>query len=88
MGEARLAHTGSLKSALNVHRSAKDISSIGVGRVFLLSVVIFVLFTIMEGILTFIFSHLLVLSILTIVITPYFTLFAQRALGLLYSDIV
>ena len=88
MGEARLAHTGSLKSALNVYRSAKDISSIGVGRVFLLSVVIFILFTVMEGILTFIFSHLLVLSILTIVITPYFTLFAQRALGLLYSDIV
>ena len=88
MGEARLAHTGSLKSALNIYRSAKDISSIGVGRVFLLSVVIFVIFMVMEGLLAIVFDHFMVLSIFMIVITPYFALFSQRALGLLYSDIV
>ena len=88
MGEARLAHTGSLKSALNIYKSAKDISRIGVGKVILLSVLIFVIFTIIESVLTVVFDHLLILSILTIIITPYFALFAQRALGLLYSDIV
>ena len=88
MGEARLAHTGSLKSALNIYQSAKDLSRIGVGRVILLSMLIFVIFTIIESVLTVVFDHLLVLSILTIVITPYLALFSQRSLGLLYSDIV
>ena len=88
MGEARLAHTGSLKSALNIYQSAKDISRIGVSKVILLSALIFVIFTIIESFLTVIFDHLMVLSILTIIITPYLALFSQRSLGLLYSDIV
>lgn len=88
MGEARLAHTGSLKSALNIYQSAKDISRIGVGRVILLSALIFVIVAISESVLTVVFNQLPVLSILTIIITPYFALFAQRSLGLLYSDIV
>ena len=88
MAEARLAHTGSLKTALNIYGSAKDISRIGVGKVILLSILIFVIYCIVEAILTVVFDHFLVLSILTIVITPYITLFGQRALGLLYSDIV
>lgn len=88
MGEARLANTGSLKSALNIYGAAKDIKRIGVGKVILLSILIFVIVTIIEIVLTIIFDHLLVLSILNIVITPYLALFGQRALGLLYSDIV
>lgn len=88
MGEARLAHTGSLKKALNIFSAAKDITRIGVGKVIVLSVLIYVIVVIIEIVLTAIFDHLLVLSILTIVITPYLALFGQRALGLLYSDIV
>jgi hypothetical protein len=88
MGEARLAHTGSLKEALNIYKAAKDISRIGVGKVILLSTLIFIIVAAIEIVLTIIFDHLLVLSILTIVTTPYLTLFSQRALGLLYSDIV
>jgi hypothetical protein len=88
MGEARLANTGSLKEALNIYKAAKDISRIGVGKVIILSILIFVIVAIIEIVLTVIFDHLIVLSILTIVITPYLALFGQRALGLLYSDIV
>jgi hypothetical protein len=88
MGEARLAHTGSLKNALNIVGAARDIKRIGVVRLFILSALIFVIVVIIETILAIIFDHLLVLSILTIVTTPYIALFGQRALGLLYSDIV
>ena len=88
MGEARLAHTGSLKDALNIVGAARDIKRIGVVRLFILSALIFVIVIIIETILAIIFDQLLVLSILTIVTTPYIALFSQRALGLLYSDIV
>ena len=88
MAEARLANTGSLKKALNFIGSARDLTRIGVAKVILLSVLIFVIVSIIEIILTFVFDHLLVLSLFTIVITPYQGLFGQRALGLLYSDIV
>ena len=88
MSEARYAHTGSLKKALNIYRSAKDLKRIGFGKVVLLSVLIYLIFIVIEIALTLIFNQFTVLSILTIVITPYIALFAQRALGLLYSDIV
>lgn len=88
MSEARLAHTGSLKNALNIVGAARDITMIGVGKLVLLSFLIFVIVVIIEFGLTFVFDHFIVLSILNIVITPYITLFSRRALGLLYSDIV
>ncbi len=88
MGEARLAHTGSLKSALNFIGAARDITRIGVGKVILLSIMLFVIVSIIQFILTIMFNQLPVLSILFIVITPYLELFGQRSLGLLYSDIV
>ena len=88
MGEARLAHTGSLKKALNIIGAARDITRIGVGRVILLSIILFVIISIIQFILSVIFNQLPVLSILFIVITPYLELFGQRSLGLLYSDIV
>ena len=88
MGEARLAHTGSLKNALNIVGAARDISRIGVGKLILLSALIFIITGIIESILGIIFNHFLILSVLSIVITPYLQLFSQRSLGLLYSDIV
>lgn len=88
MSEARLAHTGSLRKALNLYEAAKDITRIGIGKLFLLSVIIFIIVMIIEFFLTLIFDHLVVLSILNILIVPYIALFTYRSLGLLYSEIV
>ncbi|WP_295723695.1 DUF4013 domain-containing protein [uncultured Methanobrevibacter sp.] len=88
MGEARLAHTGSLKNALNIVGAARDISRIGVGKLILLSALLFVIMTVIQFILTVICNQLPVLTILFIIVTPYLELFSQRSLGLLYSDIV
>lgn len=88
MAEARYAHTDSLKEALNIFKSVRDLKMIGVGKVIILSAIIFVIVLCIQAVLTFIFDHLVVLSILNIVITPYLALFGQRALGLLYSDII
>lgn len=88
IAEARLAHTGSLKKALNIYSAAKDLKMIGIGKVILLSILILVIVSFIEMVLAFIFDHLVVLSILNIVITPYIALFGQSAIGFLYSDIV
>ena len=88
MSEARLANTGSLKTALNLYGAAKDIKRIGIGKLLLLSLIIFVIVTCIQFVLAFIFDQLLVLSILNILIVPYIALFTYRSLGLLYSDIV
>ena len=88
MAEARLANTGSLKKALNIVGAARDIKRIGVLKVVLLSIIIYVICAIIGVIFTAICDQLLVFSILSIVITPYMVLFGQRAFGLLYSDIV
>jgi hypothetical protein len=88
MSEARLANTGSLKKALNLYSAAKDIKRIGIGKLVLLSLAIFLVVLCIESVLALIFDHLAVLSILNIIIVPYITLFSYRALGLLYSDIV
>lgn len=88
MSEARLAHTGSLKKALNIYGAAKDITRIGIGKLLLLSLIIFVIVVCIEFVFTIIFDHLAVLSILNIIIVPYIALFTYRSLGLLYSEIV
>ncbi|MBQ8018084.1 MAG: DUF4013 domain-containing protein [Methanobrevibacter sp.] len=88
IAEARLAHTDSLIKSLNFISAAKDLKMIGVGKVILLSIIILVIVAVIELILTFIFDHLVVLSILNLVITPYIALFSQSAMGFLYSDIV
>lgn len=88
MAEAKLANNGSLIGALNFVGAARDLTRIGVIKVIMLSILIFVIVSTIEIITALIFNHLLVLSILTIIVTPYITLFGQRALGLLYSDIV
>ncbi|MBQ9160968.1 MAG: DUF4013 domain-containing protein [Methanobrevibacter sp.] len=88
IAEARLAHTNSLIKSLNFISAAKDLRMIGVGKVILLSILILVIVSFIEIILTFVFDHLVILSILNIVITPYIALFGQSAMGFLYSDIV
>ena len=88
MAEAKYAHTGSLKKALNIYAALRDLKMIGVGKVILVSMIIFVIVSCIQIVLTFICDHLMVLSLLNIVITPYLALFGQRSLGLLYSDIV
>ncbi len=89
MAEARLANTGSLREALNIFESAKDIRRIGVGKVILLFLLIIIVIAVIEIILITVLSYyLFLLSVIFIIITPYLVLVTQRALGLLYSDIV
>ena len=84
---ARLANTGSLTEALNIFESAKDIRRIGVGKVIILILLVIIIIAVIEAILSAIYSYIPILSILSIIITPYLMFFAQRAVGLLYSDI-
>ena len=87
MAEARLANTGSLSEALNVLEAAKDIKRIGIGKVIILVLLVIIIIGIVEMIFSALFTILPILSILSIIITPYLAFFAQRAVGLLYSDI-
>ena len=88
MAEARLANTGSLKEALNIFESAKDLKRLGVGRAILVMLLVIALITAIEVILLIICNNYpFLLSTFCIIITPYFVLVTQRALGLLYSDI-
>lgn len=87
MAEARLANTGSLGEALNVYEAAKDIKRIGIGKVVILIVLVILVICVVQMILSAIFNVVPILSILSIIIIPYLVFFAQRAVGLLYSDI-
>lgn len=88
IAEARLANTGSVREALNIFESAKDIKRIGIGKVILVLLLVVLIIAIIEIILiTFLSYYLFLLLIFYIIITPYLTLFTQRAIGLLYSDI-
>ena len=82
-----MANTGSLTEALNVFESAKDISRIGIGKVIVVIILVIVIVAVIEMILSAIFNYVPILSILSIIITPYLLFFTQRAVGLLYSDI-
>ncbi len=87
MAEARLANTGSLSDALNVFEAAKDIGRIGVGKVIILILLVIIIIAVIQMILSVIFNYVPILSILSIIISPYLAFFTQRAVGLLYSDI-
>lgn len=85
---ARLANTGSLKEALNIFETVKDMKRIGVGKMILVALLVLVLITIIESILMFVLNkYPFLLLTFSIVITPYFVLVIERSLGLLYSDI-
>ena len=89
MAEARLANTGSLREALNIFESIKDIIRIGVGKSILLFLLMFIIISIIEIILlTVLSNYLFLLFVIFVIITPYLVLVTQRAIGLLYSDIV
>ena len=83
MGEARLANTGSICEAINIFEAAKDIKRIGIAKV----IVVILVICIIIGIIEMILSYVPILAIISIIIVPYLTFFAQRAIGLLYSDI-
>lgn len=87
MAEARLANTDSLGEALNVFEAAKDIGRIGVVKVIAVILLVIIVSAVINIILSAIFSYVPILSILSVFISPYLVLFAQRAVGLLYSDI-
>lgn len=88
LAEARLANTGSLREALDIWGAVKDLTRIGIGKVILVLILILVITAIIEIVFTMIVLQYLVLAILYIILLPYLALFAKRALGLLYSDIV
>ena len=87
MAEARLANTGSLREALNIFEAAKDIKRIGVRKVIIVIVLLIVIVGVIQMVLSTIFGYVPILSVLSIIITPYLLFFTQRAVGLLYSDI-
>lgn len=88
MGEARLANTGSLREALNIFESAKDIKRIGLGKTIIVILLVLVIIAVVESILLTVLSkYLFLLLIFLIILTPYFKLVYRRAIGLLYSDI-
>lgn len=84
---ARLANTGSLMDALNIMETAKDISRIGIFKVIVVILLVIIIVAVIEMILSAIFARVPLLSILSIIITPYLIFFVQRSVGLLYSDI-
>ena len=87
MAEARLANTDSLCEALNVFEAAKDIGRIGVIKVIAVILLVIIVSAVINMVLSAIFSYVPILSILSVFVSPYLVLFAQRAVGLLYSDI-
>ncbi len=88
MGEARLAKTGSLKEALNIFEAIKDIKRIGIVKVVIIAILMTLVIGLLEFALTAVFSHFpFLLTVVYVIITPYLSLVAQRAIGLAYSDI-
>ncbi len=87
MAEARLANTDSLTEALNIFEAAKDIARIGVSKVIVVLLLVIIIVAIINTVLSAVYSYVPILSILSIIISPYLAFFSQRAVGLLYSDI-
>lgn len=87
MGESRLANTGSLGEALNIPEAFRDITRIGVGKVLGVILLVVVIVAVINAILGYVYGQIPQLSILSVIVAPYFTFFSQRAKGLLYSDI-
>lgn len=87
MGESRLANTGSLGEALNIPEAYRDLTRIGVGKVIAVILLTVIVVAVIEAILGYIYGQIPQLSILSVIVTPYFAFFTQRATGLLYSDI-
>ncbi|WP_458455478.1 DUF4013 domain-containing protein [Methanobrevibacter sp.] len=87
MGQSRLANTGDLGEALNIPEAYRDITRIGIGKVIAVILLSMIVVAVIEAILGYIYGQIPQLSILSMIVTPYFAFFTQRATGLLYSDI-
>lgn len=87
MANARLANTGSLSEALNIIEAVKDISRIGFTKVIVTIILIIAIMLVINGVLSYIYQQVPDLSILNIIVVPFLVLAANRANGLLYSDI-
>ena len=86
--QARLANTDSLKDALNIFETLKDIKRIGIVKVLLLVLLVLVIIAVMATIFISLFSYFpLLLSVIYIILVPYIALAIQRLIGLAYSDI-
>ena len=86
--QARLANTDSLKDALNIFETLKDIKRIGIVKVLLLVLLVLVIIAVMGIIFISLFSYFpLLLSVIYIILAPYIALAIQRLIGLAYSDI-
>ena len=87
MGEARLANTGSLGEAVNFSEAFNDLKKVGVGKVLAVVIIVFVIITIINGILGYLYGQIPYLSIISVVVTPYLMFFSRRVVGTLYSEI-
>ena len=86
--QARLANTDSLKDALNIFETLKDIKRIGIVKVLLLVLLVLVIIAVMATIFIILFNILpLLLTVIYIILVPYIALAIQRLIGLAYSDI-
>lgn len=86
--QARLANTDSLKDALNIFETLKDIKRIGIVKVLLLVLLVLVIIAVMATIFIILFNYLpLAVSVIYILLVPYIALAIQRLIGLAYSDI-
>ena len=86
--QARLANTDSLKYALDIFETLKDIKRIGIVKVLLLVLLVLVIIAVMATIFIILFNYLpLVVSVIYILLVPYIALAIQRLIGLAYSDI-
>ena len=86
--QARLANTDSLKDALNIFETLKDIKRIGIVKVLLLVLLVLVIIAVMGIIFIILFNYLpLAVSVIYIILVPYIALAIQRLIGLAYSDI-
>ena len=87
MANSRLANTDSLGEALNIPEAFKDIKRIGIGKVLATIILTVIIIAVISGILSAVYQQIPQLSILNVIVTPYLMFFANRATGLLYSDI-
>lgn len=87
MGEARLAKTDGLGYSLNMIEAFKDIGRIGWGKVIATLILIIIVILAINLLAGIIVGLLPMFAVVFILIIPYQTFFASRALGLLYSDI-
>lgn len=88
IAECRLAKTGSLSEGLKINKVIGDMVSIGVGS-YIVWFVLVAICAMIIGIVGLVFAMIPYIGALlsSLIVTAFFTLFYNRALGLLYSKI-